>query len=163
VLEEPAEPLPADDLAHRERERPWLVVDRRQRHISHALMRAFLLVMGDFPEDVPEVLLPAHQEVVQALAPHGLNEPLEVRVEVRGRGPDPLDLGPAGREHGVERGRKLGVVASRGNQPSRWQPWARTELDGAWFPAHPGIRGRTTWVRAWREKIAAATVSQRTK
>ena len=76
VLEQPAEALLADDLARLR----WWQASGRRWHVADALVRSALVVVVDeFADEVVQVVLTEHDEVVEALLLERLHEPLGVR------------------------------------------------------------------------------------
>lgn len=79
MLQQSAEPFTANDLAPV----TILLCHSHNGHISNPLVRPFFVIVGHEPrDDMFEMFLAKHHEVVQALLLNGLDKPLNIGGDV---------------------------------------------------------------------------------
>ena len=103
ALQQPAEAFATDHLSGRDRDRVRLLAVRhRQRHIAHALVAPLpVVVLQVLAEQMSQVVLAEHHEVVEALPLDRLDGPLTMGVHARGPDARPDDRDPVGPEAGL--------------------------------------------------------------
>jgi len=121
VLQQPAQPLAANDRAFGDLRGRFFLADAAQPGIADALMRALLIIIGDvFAEDVPQVRFAKDDEVFQTFLPNRLHPAFRVGVQIRRPRPDLLGVEALGLQDCVELGGELGIViANQQRRPLR--------------------------------------------